>query len=86
MALKAPPPPWELLQQVSELVGASGVKGDVDKSLRALAQSTMSRLDMVSREEFDAQTEILQRTRSRVIQLEATLDEMTKELENLTQK
>jgi BMFP domain-containing protein YqiC len=86
MALKAPPPPWELLQQVSELVGVSGVKDDVDKSLRALAQSTMSRLDMVSREEFDAQTEILQRTRSRVIQLEATLDEMTKELEYLTQK
>ena len=86
MALKAPPPPWELLQQVSELVGVSGVKHDVDKSLRALAQSTMSRLDMVSREEFNAQTEILQRTRSRVIQLEATLDEMTKELEYLTQK
>lgn len=86
MALKAPPPPWELLQQVSELVGASGVKDDVDKSLRALAQSTMSRLDMVSREEFDAQTEILQRTRSRVIQLEAALEEMTKELDYLTQK
>ena len=84
MALKTPPPPWEILQQVSELVGASGVKGDVDKSLRALAQSTLSRLDMVSREEFDAQTEILQRTRSRVIELEAILEEMTKELENLT--
>ena len=86
MALKAPPPHWELLQQVSELVGASGVKSDVDKSLRALAQSTLSRLDMVSREEFDAQTEILQRTRARVILLEATLEEMTQELEHLTQK
>ena len=86
MALKVPPPPWELLQQVSELVGASGVKSDVDKSLRALAQSTLSRLDMVSREEFDAQTEILQRTRARVILLEATLEEMTQELEHLTQK
>ena len=86
MALKVPPPPWELLQQVSELVSASGVKSDVDKSLRALAQSTLSRLDMVSREEFDAQTEILQRTRARVILLEATLEEMTQELEHLTQK
>tara|TARA_R110002072_G_scaffold210286_10_gene367924 strand:+ start:618 stop:896 length:279 start_codon:yes stop_codon:yes gene_type:complete len=86
MALKVPPPPWELLQQVSELVGANSVKGDVDKSLRALAQSTLSRLDMVSRDEFDAQTEILQRTRARVISLEATLEEMTKELENLPQK
>ncbi len=81
MALKTPPPPWEILQQVSELVGASGVKGDVDKSLRALAQSAVSKLDMVSRDEFDAQTEILQRTRARVVLLEATLAAMTQDLE-----
>lgn len=86
MALKPPPPPWEILQQVSEMVSASGVKGDVDKNLRALAQSAVSRLDMVSRDEFDAQTEILQRTRARVILLEATLEDMTKELEHLTQQ
>ena len=86
MALKPPPPPWEILQQVSEMVSASGVKGDVDKNLRALAQSAVARLDMVSRDEFDAQTEILQRTRARVILLEATLEDMTKELEHLTQQ
>ena len=68
------------------MVSASGVKGDVDKNLRALAQSAVSRLDMVSRDEFDAQTEILQRTRARVILLEATLEDMTKELEHLTQQ
>ena len=56
----------------------------MDKSLRALAQSAVSRLDMVSRDEFDAQTEILQRTRARVVLLEATLEEMAKELEHLT--
>jgi ubiquinone biosynthesis accessory factor UbiK len=86
MALRPPPPPWELLQQVSELVSGSGVKGEVDKSIRSLAQSALSRLDMVSREEFDAQTEILQRTRSRVIALETTLEELTRELETLTGK
>ena len=84
MALKPPPPPWELLQQVSELVGGSGVKGEVDKSMRSLAQSALSRLDMVSREEFDAQTEILQRTRTRVVALEAALEELTREMETLT--
>ena len=83
MALKPPPAPWEVLQQVSDLVGGSSVKGDVDKSLRALAQAALSRLDMVSREEFDAQTEILQRTRSRVVELEAALEEMTREVEAL---
>ncbi|MEH6570257.1 MAG: accessory factor UbiK family protein [Halioglobus sp.] len=84
MALK-PPPFGEVLQQVNELVGNSGIKGEVDKSLRALVQSGLSRLDVVSREEFDAQTEILKRTRAQIISLEAQLEELTRELENPTQ-
>jgi BMFP domain-containing protein YqiC len=83
MALKPPPPPRDVLQQLSELVGGSGVRGEVDKSMRALAQSALTRLDMVNREEFDAQAEILQRTRARVVELEAALEEMTREVEAL---
>jgi BMFP domain-containing protein YqiC len=82
MALK-PPLPWELIQQVNELVTASGIKGEVDKSVRALAQTVLARLDVVSREEFDAQAEILKRTRARVVALEAELEEMARELEAL---
>jgi BMFP domain-containing protein YqiC len=82
MALK-PPPPWEVIQQVNELVNSSGIKGEVDKSVRSLVQSALSRLDVVSREEFDAQTETLQRTRDKVVTLEAELEELTRELENL---
>lgn len=84
MALK-PPPFGEVLQQVNELVGNSGIKGEVDKSMRALVQSGLSKLDVVSREEFDAQTEILKRTRAQVISLETQLEELTRELENPTQ-
>ena len=72
------------MQQVSELVGGSSVKQEVDKNMRSLAQSALSRLDLVSREEFDAQAEVLQRTRSRVVELEASLEELTRELESLT--
>jgi len=86
MALKPPPPPWEVLQQVSELVGGSGVKQEVDRNIRSLAQSALSRLDMVSREEFDAQAESLKRTRARVVALEASLEELTRELEALTKE
>ena len=82
MALK-PPPPWEVIQQVNELVNSSGIKGEVDKSVRALAQSALTRLDVVSREEFDAQSDILQQTRAKVVVLEAQLAELTSELENL---
>lgn len=85
MALK-PPPPWEVLQQVSELVGGSGVKQEVDRNIRSLAQSALSRLDMVSREEFDAQAESLKRTRAMVVALEASLEELTRELEALTRE
>jgi len=84
MALKPPPPPWEVLQQVTEMVGGTGLKDGVDKSVRSLAQSALSRLDVVSREEFDAQAAILKRTRSKVVALEAELEELTKELETLT--
>lgn len=83
MALKPPPPPWEVLQQVTEMVGGTGLKEEMDKSARSLLQSAISRLDMVSREEFDAQTEILKRTTSKVVALEAELEELTKELEAL---
>jgi ubiquinone biosynthesis accessory factor UbiK len=84
MARRSPPPPWELLQQVSDLLSGSSVKGEVDRGMRSLAQSALSRLDMVSREEFDAQTEILQRTRSRVVALEAALEELAREMDSLT--
>lgn len=80
MALK-PPPPWEVLQQVNKLVSSSGIKGEIDKGVRTLAQSALARLDVVNREEFDAQAEILKRTRAKVVALEAELEELTKELE-----
>jgi BMFP domain-containing protein YqiC len=84
MALKPPPPPWEVLQQVSEFVGGKSVKREVDKNVRSLAQSALSRLDVVSREEFDAQADVLQRTRDRVAALEAALEELNREIEALS--
>ena len=85
MALK-PPPPLKVLQQVNELVNSSGIRGEVDKSMRALAQSALSKLDVVSREEFDAQAEILKRTRAKVVALETELEELNRELEALAGK
>ena len=83
MALKPPPPPWEVLQQVGEMIGAGGLGEGVDKGARSLAQSALARLDVVSREEFDAQAEILQKTQARVEELEDVLATLTRELEAL---
>jgi BMFP domain-containing protein YqiC len=85
MALK-PPPLADVIQQVNELVGNSGIAGELDKSARALAQSALGRLDVVPRDEFDAQTEILKRTGERVAELETQLEELTRELEALTKE
>lgn len=82
MALK-PPPLGQVLQQVNDLVGSSGIVGELDKSARALAQSALGRLDVVGRDEFDAQTAVLKRTRERVVALEAELEALTRELEEL---
>ncbi|MBN7798227.1 accessory factor UbiK family protein [Parahaliea mediterranea] len=82
MALK-PPPIGDVIQQVNTLVGDSGLKGEVDRGLRGLAQAALTRLDVVSREEFDAQAAILKRTRAKVTALEAELDALTRELEAL---
>lgn len=85
MALK-PPPIGEVIQQVNEIVGNSGIKTEVDKSVRSLTQAALQRLDVVSREEFDAQTEVLKRTRAKVISLEAELEAMNQALEAATSK
>ena len=76
MALK-PPPISEVISQVNDLVGSSGLRGEVDKGMKALVQSGLGRLDVVSREEFDAQTDILRRTRARVEELEAQIAALT---------
>ena len=86
MAVKPPPPPWEVLQQVGEMVGGSGLKGEVDKSVKTLVQSALQKLEVVSREEFDAQTASLQRSHERIAELEAELERMNQALEALEQK
>ena len=45
----------------------------IDRNAKSLLQSALTRLDVVSREEFDAQTAVLKRTRERLEALEAKI-------------
>ena len=65
----------ELNKKVSELITASPAK-DIEKNLRALLSSAFSRLDLVTREEFDIQQEVLGRTREKLQQMEARVAEL----------
>lgn len=55
----------------------------LDKNARLLAQSALSKLDVVPRSEFDAQTAVLQRTRQRIEELESKLEALTQQLEGV---
>ena len=51
---------------------------DLEKNLKAMTASFFSRLDLVTREEFDVQREVLARTRAKLQELEAKLAELEK--------
>lgn len=51
--------------RISEAIAASPVR-DVEKNVRAMVASALSRLDLVSREEFEVQAELLRRTREKL--------------------
>ena len=51
--------------------GLKVLQEDVGRSLRASLEATLARLDLVTREEFEIQTELLARTRQRLEALEA---------------
>ena len=57
---------------------AQSPAADLEKNLRALLASFFARLDLVTREEFDVQREVLARTRAKLGELEAKLAELEK--------
>jgi len=70
-----------LLNEINERlksVFANSPAADLEKNLRALLASFFSRLDLVTREEFDVQREVLARTRARLQELEARVAELEK--------
>jgi hypothetical protein len=65
----------EMSARVSTLLAASPA-GDVEKNLRALLSSVFAKLDLVTREEFDVQREVLSRTREKLTALETRVAEL----------
>lgn len=65
----------DLGARLSALIAASPA-ADIEKNARALLSSGLAKLDLVSREEFDIQTQVLQRTREKLKALEERLDRL----------
>lgn len=70
------------IEQIARQVHESMPKGlrdmgdDIEKRVRQVIQAQLTRLDMVSREEFDVQTQVLLRTREKLALLEQRLNEL----------
>ena len=58
--------------------GAAELKADFDKNAKATLQSALGKMDLVTREEFDLQVALLEKTREKLDRLEKLLDSQIK--------
>ena len=56
--------------------GLSGLKDDLEKSFHAILQGALSKLDLVTREDFEVQKLVLAKTRSKLEDLEKRVAEI----------
>lgn len=68
----------ELRAKLEELLARTPAK-DIEKNMRALLAAFLNRLDLVTREEFDVQAEVLRRTREQLVELEAKVSQLERE-------
>lgn len=53
--------------------GARELREDLERNFRAVLQASFQKLDLVTREEFDVQSEVLANTRAKLSRLEAQI-------------
>jgi BMFP domain-containing protein YqiC len=71
----------DISARVSEVLAKSPAK-DIEKNLRGMLSSAFSKLELVTREEFDVQVKVLARTREKLVALEGRVSELEKKLES----
>jgi BMFP domain-containing protein YqiC len=71
----------EISAKLSAMANSSPAK-DIEKNMRALLTQGFAKLDLVTREEFDVQTQVLERTRDKLFALEARITELEAQSNN----
>jgi BMFP domain-containing protein YqiC len=62
----------EVSAKLSETIANSPAK-DVEKNVKSMLGSAFNRMDLITREEFDIQQQVLIKTRTKLAELEARL-------------
>ena len=65
----------DLQGKINQAIESSPAK-DIEKNVKAMMTQGFSKLDLVTREEFDIQNQVLAKTRARLEALEARLAEL----------
>jgi BMFP domain-containing protein YqiC len=68
-------------QRVNKVLENSPAR-DIEKNVKAMMTQGLSKLDVVTREEFDIQSQVLAKTRARLEQLEARLAEFEAQIKD----
>ena len=55
------------------------IEKDIQQKFKEILQATFSKMDLVTREEFDVQTKVLARTRDKLEHLQKQVDELMKQ-------
>jgi BMFP domain-containing protein YqiC len=65
----------EISNKIRDVVSSSPI-ADIEKNLNALLKSMFTKMELVTREEFEVQAEVLRNTRQKLELLEARLAEL----------
>jgi len=65
----------EISNKIKDVVNSSPL-ADVEKNINALLKSMFTKMELVTREEFEVQAEVLRNTRQKLELLEARLSEL----------
>jgi hypothetical protein len=68
----------ELARKLAETVppGVRALQADMEKNFRALLEAGLGKMNLVTREEFDVQRRVLERTREKLTALEERIREL----------
>jgi len=68
----------QLSKRISSLIPGDikHMQDDIEGNIHSLLQSTLTKMNLVSREEFDVQSAVLQRTREKLEQLERQVEQL----------
>lgn len=72
----------QLVQKIGDLFGQTSLPNDLQRNMRALIQSGFDKMDLVTRDEFDAQAAVLEHTRAKLEALEKQIREISTQIGN----